>query len=176
MDSARTSVWGAQLKAHDQYKFDENFKRSPELRDALMKAFNDSNKVDDLIKGGAVQALLNDGETDPGRMAKALWLMENVYKQGTDKDGNKVKGMTTRVNGKDVKRYDLSDRRAMERMLVTARMTRNFSSNTWISGTRENQVIRSSLRRQFKDAELSDSQITEEIDRILENDQNFMNS
>ena len=176
MNSARTSVWGSQLKAREQYRFDENFKRSPELRDSLMKAFNDSSKVDELIKGGAVQALLNDGETDPGRMAKALRLMENVYKQGTDDNGNKVRGMTTKVNGRDIHRYDLSDTQAMKRMLVTARMTRNFGPNTWITGTRENQVIRESFKRQFEDEGLSPSQISDEIDRILNNDQDFMNS
>ena len=159
MNSARTSFWGTELKAREQYKFDEQFKKSPELRDALMKVYNDRSVVDEKIKSGAIQAFLNDGETDPGRIAKAMYLMDKRYKVAKDKGG-----------------YGLSDRQALERTLVTARMTRNFSPNAWISGTRENEVFRRTMYNQLhNDTNLSQKEIDDEIDRILA-DQDTMNS
>ena len=168
MNSAQTAFWGTELKARQQYKFDEQFKKSPELRDALMKVYNNKEEVEQAINSGAIQAFLNDGETDVGRIAKAMYLKDKVFKK------EKVDPSTLKKGEKNG--YGLTERQALERALVTARMTRNLSPNAWINGTRENEVIRRSLENQFASAGVGDkNKITEEIDRILE-DQGVMNS
>ena len=167
MNSARTSFWGSQLKAHEQYTYDKNFKKSPELRDALMKVYNNKEDVDRAINSDTLQAFLNDGETDVGRIAKAMYLKDKVYTKAKV-DPNELK--EGEKNG-----YGLTERQAMERALITARMTRNFSPNAWITGTRENEVFERTMYNQFKAAGLSDNQISEEIKRILA-DQDVMTS
>ena len=72
-------------------------------------------------------------------------------------------------------RYELSERQALERAILAARMTRNFSPSTWINGTRENEVYRRTTAKKFRDDGIGEDTITDEINRMMDTEE-FMNS
>lgn len=137
------AYWGDDLKARQQHKFDEQFKRSTELREALMKTYGDSKKVKEVMDSGLVQALLNNGHADAKTVAKTSKLMDKYW------DGKQeTKG------------------RAMEKAVAMANWHRGLPSSTFTAGTRENDAFKRMLAKQM--SSLPEDKRTEEITRIMD--------
>lgn len=82
---AGAAFWGKDAKQRSQYLFDKEFMNNPENINAITKALGSRDKAKEAIKDGSVQALLNNGITDPGKVAKALKLRSDyMSKNGMD--------------------------------------------------------------------------------------------
>lgn len=139
--AAQMAYWGEDYKKMQQFKFDERFKKSPELRQAFSKAFNDPKELDKAIKDGTIQAFLNNGHTDAGKIAKATKLMRSYESKG----------------------YDSS--RALEKAVAMANWHRSLSPSTYTTGTRENEAFKRMLAKQMG---IPDGASTKVIDDILD--------
>lgn len=80
--TASAAFWGEEAKDRQQYLFDRDFKRNPENIDTLTKALGSRDKATKAMNDGSVQALLNNGITDPGKVAKALALRQKYIDRG----------------------------------------------------------------------------------------------
>lgn len=78
---ASPAFWGKQAKQRQQYLFDKEFKKNPENINTLTKALGSRDKAKEAMKDGSVQALLNNGITDPSKVAKALKLRDRYYEK-----------------------------------------------------------------------------------------------
>lgn len=133
--------WGEDYKKVQQFKFDEKFKQSPELKSAFRKAFNDPKALDAAIKDGTIQQFLDNGHTDPGKIAKATKLMKNYESRGYDKG------------------------RALEKAVAMANWHRSLSPSVYTKGTRENEAFK---RLIAKEMGLPDGASTKQIDDIID--------
>ena len=73
--SSEVAFWGTDIKAIEQARFDREFYRNPDNRDKLIRALNSPSAVQEAIDNGQVQAFLNVGITDAGKIGKSLLLL-----------------------------------------------------------------------------------------------------
>ena len=73
--SSEVAFWGTDIKAIEQARFDRDFYRNPDNRDKLIRALNSPGAVQEAIDNGQVQAFLNVGITDAGKIGKSLLLL-----------------------------------------------------------------------------------------------------
>ncbi len=84
--TASAAFWGDQAKLRQQYLFDKEFKESSENIDTLTKTLGSRDQAKEAMKDGSVQALLNNGITDPSKVAKALKLRNKYKSKGMSDD------------------------------------------------------------------------------------------
>ena len=155
---ARTSFWGSDMKDIETAKFDREFVNSPENRDALTKALGSRSAVMEAINDGSVQALLNNGITDPTKIGKALKLRNNLMAGTRDANGNIVRQP---INNPD---------EALRQAVATAKWNRDVSASVYDPMSRAREVFEERLFRQIRAADttgMSDNQITERVNNIL---------
>lgn len=149
----QTDFWGQDMKKINQYKFDQEFKNSPETMMALTQALG-TKGAKEALKNGDVQSLLNNNVTDPGKVAKALKL-KNKYLDDAKK--NKV---------------NLSDNEALTRAVAMAKWNRDINPGVFAPGSREQTNFKNYLRQRIGDS-MSDQAAEEQIRQIMDDLESF---
>lgn len=138
---AQAAFWGTDLKAINQYNFDQEFISNPETISKLTQALGSTSEAREAIRDGSVQALLNNNITDPGKLAKALAL-RNRYMNGKGADGRKY-----------------SPEEAMGKAILMAKWNRDANPGIFNTMSREQTSFRRNLEAQ--------GIRSEDIDKIL---------
>ena len=144
---ARTGFWGGDQKKVNQYKFDQEFLKSPALMSSLTSALGSPEAAKEAIKNKEVQALLNANITDPGKIAKALKLKKEYIDKGRYKDNDK----------------------ALQHAVAMAQWNRDVNPGVFNTFSRENSAFRDNLFKSLQaQGHNNPSAINQEIDRIME--------
>lgn len=138
---AQTAFWGTDMKAINQYNFDQEFISNPETISKLTQALGSTSEARKAISDGSVQALLNENITDPGKLAKALAL-RNRYMTGKGADGRTY-----------------SAQEAMGKAILMAKWNRDANPGIFNTMSREQTSFRRNLEAQ--------GIRSEDIDKIL---------
>lgn len=138
---AQAAFWGTDMKAINQYNFDQEFISNPETISKLTQALGSTSEAREAIRDGSVQTLLNENITDPGKLAKALAL-RNKYMKGQGADGRKY-----------------SAQEAMGKAILMAKWNRDANPGIFNTMSREQTSFRRNLEAQ--------GIRSEDIDKIL---------
>lgn len=144
---AGAAFWGKDAKQRSQYLYDKEFMSNPENINAITKALGSRDKAKEAIKDGSVQALLNNGITDPGKVAKALKLRSDYMSK----------------NGMD-------SMSALERAVSVAKWNRDAGMGVYEinSRSRESFIKRTMEQVQQGTPGLSDKDARSRVEQILE--------
>lgn len=143
-DAGKVAYWGKDLKAVNQYKFDEDFKKNPELMDALTKTLGTRDEARKAINSGDIQAYLNNNLTDKAKVAKAAGLKKKYMAQG------------------------MSEGAALERSIAMAKWNRDANPGIFNTMSREQTAFKQNLMKQLEAQGITGSAAKSRVDAILE--------
>lgn len=143
--------WGQDMKKINQYKFDEEFKNSPEVMMALTQALG-TQGAKEALKNGDVQALLNSNITDPAKLAKAVKL-KNQY----------VKDWGEGKTGKELKKIEAE---ALKRTISVAQWNRDLGPEVLVAGSQKQAYFKKFLRNSIGDS-MSEEKAQAQIQHLL---------
>lgn len=111
-------------------------------------------------KTGRVQALLNNGVTDPTKVAKALSLQKKLEKGMPDKAGHPTRAV-------------MSSRDALEAAVATAKWNRDISTRVYDPMSRDRAEFERKLTEKLKNGGMSDPQAKSRVQEILDDMESF---
>ena len=149
--TASAAFWGEQAKLRQQYLFDRDFKRNPENIDTLTKTLGSRDAAKEAMKDGSVQALLNNGISDPTKVAKALKLKSKYKSRG------------------------LNDDAALQRAVAMAKWNRDAGKGIYEINSRARQSFITQTVEQIKqsDPNVSENEARNRVEQILEDMESF---
>lgn len=158
--TASAAFWGDQAKARQQYLFDKEFKSNPANIDTLTKALGSRDEAKAAMNDGRVQALLNNGITDPNKVAKALSLEKKLEKGMLDKNKHPTRAVMTRNE-------------ALEAAVATAKWNRDISTRVYDPMSRERAEFENKLTKKLTAQGMTDAQAKSRVQEILDDMESF---
>ncbi len=158
---AKDAFWGTEKKKLEQAAFDKAFTTNVDNIDALTKALGSRQKAKEAMSNGDVQAFLNNGITDTGKIGRALVLMEKLQK-GESLDGNTV----------DPKKA-LDRRAALERSVSVAALNKSAGRGVYESNSYARRAFKENfaqtIMEQSKNAgvNISQSEAEKRVEEVL---------
>ncbi len=158
--TASAAFWGKQAKERQQYLFDKEFKSNPANIDTLTKALGSRDEAKAAMNDGRVQALLNNGITDPNKVAKALSLEKKLEKGMPDKNKHPTRAVMTRNE-------------ALEAAVATAKWNRDISTRVYDPMSRERAEFENKLTKKLTAQGMTDVQAKSRVQEILDDMESF---
>ncbi len=152
---AQDAFWGTEKKKLEQARFDKAFKANPDNIDALTKALGSREKAKDAMENGNVQAFLNNGITDPGKIGRALVLMQRLEE-----------GKTLDNKGKRKKHKPLDREAALKRAVAVAALNKSSGKAIYESNSYARRAFKENFTKQIVEQSNGTISSTEARNRV----------
>lgn len=150
VDGGKQAFWGKDYKNIQQAKFDKEFQRAPETIDALTKSLGSRDAAIAAIERGDVQAFLNEGHTDAGKIGRALKKKDDYLQRAREKGQN------------------MTEQQALQKSIAMLSWSRNIHPGVYQTNSREQLAWKNNMQKQLEASGMEKSAATEKVEQVLD--------